>query len=302
MSTFIQRHTNSVLIITLLLFPLILTGVWGGITYQVNPQPTGQVVVMTYNIHEAFDVNNRLDLNGILTTIQQSDPDIIVLQEVDTGVIMSGTTDQARWLAQQLNMFLAPIISADHIWQSDVILSKYPILDYEETILPSPSEDDTLLRADIEIAGQHVSVYAVHFSVFSSTDRRIQADVAIPYVTSTGSTIKIWAGDFNIDAYTTDPVDQGIYADITAFLNDSFEVALSQNGNLTWPSTAPYQRIDYVFVTSSITVLSHSVPSSLASDHLPVVTQLQLPGSPFRTAIQNQELILDIQISEEEGS
>ena len=82
MSTFIHRHSNSVLIITLLLFPLILTGVWGGIMYQVNPQPTGQVVVMTYNIHEAFDVNNRLDLGGILTTIQQSDPDIIVLQEV----------------------------------------------------------------------------------------------------------------------------------------------------------------------------------------------------------------------------
>lgn len=301
MSTFIQRHTNSVIIITLLLVPLILTGVWGGITYQVNPQPTGQVAVMTYNIHEAFDVNNRLDLNGILTTIQQSDPDIIVLQEVDTGVIMSGTTDQAKWLAQQLNMFLAPVTSADHIWQSDIILSKYPILHYEEIILQSPSEDDTLLRADIEIAGQQISVYAVHFSAFSSADRRIQADIAIPYVETTGNPIKIWAGDFNVDAYTTDPVDQGIYADITAFLNDSFEVAVSQSGNLTWPSTGPYQRIDYVFVSPTITVLSHAVPTSLASDHLPVVAQLQLPASPFRNHIENLKLILEVRIPDEEG-
>ncbi|MHA2427908.1 MAG: endonuclease/exonuclease/phosphatase family protein [Candidatus Hermodarchaeia archaeon] len=299
MSTFIQRHTNSVLIITVLLIPLILTGVWGGITYQVSPQPTGQVVVMTYNIHEAFDINNRLDLNGILTTITQSDPDIIVLQEVDTGVIMSGTTDQAKWLAQRLNMFLAPVTSANHIWQSDVILSKYPILHYEEIILQSPSEDDTLLRADIDIAGQQVSVYAVHFSAFSSADRRIQADVAIPYVASTGSSIKIWAGDFNVDAYTTDPVDQGIYADITAFLNDSFDVAVSQTGNLTWPSTGPYQRIDYVFVSPTITVLSHAVPTSLASDHLPVVTQLQIPAPPYNREMAYSSLLMGIAIHQE---
>ncbi|MFX0080077.1 MAG: endonuclease/exonuclease/phosphatase family protein, partial [Candidatus Hermodarchaeota archaeon] len=150
MRRFLHRHTNALLTFTLLLLPIILAGAWCGITYQVNPQPSGQLYVMTYNIHEAFDVNNRLDLIGILATIQESSPDILVLQEVDTGVIMSGTTDQARWLAQKLNMFLAPVTSVNHIWQSDVILSKYPIQYYEEIILHSPSEDDTLLRADIE--------------------------------------------------------------------------------------------------------------------------------------------------------
>ncbi|MFX0079609.1 MAG: endonuclease/exonuclease/phosphatase family protein, partial [Candidatus Hermodarchaeota archaeon] len=176
-----------------------------------------------------------------------------------------------------------------------------PIQYYEEIILHSPSEDDTLLRADIEIAGQPISVYAVHFSAFSATDRRIQADVAIPYVETTGNTIKIWAGDFNIDAYTTDPVDQGIYADIIAFLNDSFDVALSQIGNLTWPSTGPYQRIDYVFVSPIISVLSHEVKTSLASDHLPVVTSLQLPAPPFRKSVENLKLLLVIYNPEEEN-
>jgi endonuclease/exonuclease/phosphatase family metal-dependent hydrolase len=231
---------------------------------------------MTYNIHEAINVHNQLDLHGILATIQQSAPDILVLQEVDTGVIMSGSTDQARFLAQHLNMYLAPVTSTSHIWQSDVILSKYPILAYDSIILQSPSEDDTLLRADIDVAGQQVSVYAVHFSAFSSADRRIQADAALPWITSTPG-LKIWAGDFNIDAYGSDTTDQGIYADITALFNDSFTVAVSRTGDQTWPSTGPVERIDYVFVTSTITVLSHAVPTSLASDHLPVVVQLQLP-------------------------
>ncbi|MFX1576216.1 MAG: endonuclease/exonuclease/phosphatase family protein [Promethearchaeota archaeon] len=300
MSTFNYRNKNAILITALLLLPLVITGTWCTFTYQVNPQPSGQLTVMTYNIHEAFDVNNRLDLNGILISIEQSNPDVLVLQEVDTGVIMSGTTDQARWLAQKLNMFLAPILSVNHIWQSDVILSKYPIQYYEEIILHSPSEDDTLLRADIEVAEQQISVYAVHFSAFSSEDRRIQADVAIPNVISTGSNIKIWAGDFNVDAYTTDSVDQGIYTDITNSLNDSFEVALFLTGNLTWPSTGPYQRIDYVFVSPTITVLSHAVPTSLASDHLPVVTQLQIPTSPFNQKMQFSKIVVGLRVYDEE--
>jgi endonuclease/exonuclease/phosphatase family metal-dependent hydrolase len=299
MSSFVNRHSKVLLTLTLLLVPLILAGTWSSLVYQVSPQPSGQLIVMTYNIHEAINVHKQLDLDGILVTIQQSNPDILVLQEVDTGVIMSGTTDQARWLAQQLNMYLAPITSTDHIWQSDVILSKYSIHSYESIILHSPSEDDTLLRADIEISGQQISVYAVHFSAFSSTDRRTQADAGITWVTSTGNSIKIWAGDFNVDAYTTDAVDQSIYADITTHFNDTFDTALARTGNLTWPSTGPYERIDYVFVTPTITVLSHAVPTSLASDHLPVITQLQLPSPPLNRPLQYSTIIKIIQVQDD---
>jgi endonuclease/exonuclease/phosphatase family metal-dependent hydrolase len=280
MSSFFTRQSKTIFTLTLLFLPLVISGSWSLLTFRVAPQPSGDLTVMTYNIHEAINVNNQLDLHGILTTIHQAAPDILVLQEVDTGVIMSGGTDQARWLAQHLNMYLAPVTSTNHIWQSDVILSKYPVLTYDSIILQSPSEDDTLLRADIEITGQQVSVYAVHFSAFSSADRRIQADEALPWILSTTG-LKIWAGDFNVDAYTSDATDQSIYADITTHFNDSFNVASSVVGNLTWPSTGPRERIDYIFVTPTITVLSHTVPSSLASDHLPVVVQLQLPLSPF---------------------
>jgi endonuclease/exonuclease/phosphatase family metal-dependent hydrolase len=276
MSSVFTRRSKTLFVLTLLLIPLVVSGAWSFVAFRVDPQPSGGLTVMTYNIHEAINVHNQLDLYGILATIQQVDPDILVLQEVDTGVIMSGSTDQARFLAQHLNMYLAPVTSTSHIWQSDVILSKYPILAYDSIILQSPSEDDTLLRADIDIAGQQVSVYAVHFSAFSSADRRIQADAALPWITSTTG-LKIWAGDFNIDAYGSDITDQGIYADITSLFNDSFTVAISQTGDQTWPSTGPVERIDYVFVTSTITVLSHTVPTSLASDHLPVVVELQLP-------------------------
>lgn len=298
MSSILNRHWKTLLVLILLFIPLIIAGTWSSLTNQITPQPSGQLTVMTYNIREGFGVDNRLDLNAILATIQAENPDILVLQEIDYGVIMSGSTDQARWLSQQLNMYLAPITFPDHIWGSDAILSKYPISHYESIVMQSPSEDDTLLRADVEVNGQQVSIYAVHFTTFSSADRRIQADVGIPWVMSTGG-LKIWAGDFNVDAYTTDPVDQSIYSDITTYLNDSFEVALSRTGNLTSPTINPTGRIDYVFVTPTITVLSHNVPHSLASDHLPVVAQLQLPASPLNANNPVIKFIRGLQVRDE---
>ncbi|MFX0168911.1 MAG: endonuclease/exonuclease/phosphatase family protein [Candidatus Hodarchaeota archaeon] len=292
MNSFFTRQSKTIFALTLLFLPIVVSGSWSLLTFRVDPQPSGGLTVMTYNIHEAINVNNQLDLNAIFTTIQQANPDILVLQEVDTGVIMSGGTDQAIWLARHLNMYLAPVTSTNHIWQSDVILSKYPILAYDSIVLQSPSEDDTLLRADIEIPGMEISVYAVHFSAFSSADRRVQADAALPWITSTPG-LKIWAGDFNIDAYGSDSTDQGIYADISTHFNDSFLVALSVIGNLTWPSTGPRERIDYVFVTPTISVLSHMVPSSFASDHLPVFVQLLPPSSPFAKELQAPPLITD---------
>jgi endonuclease/exonuclease/phosphatase family metal-dependent hydrolase len=235
---------------------------------------------MTYNIHEGVGVNNRLDLDAILVTIQQWNPDIVVLQEVDMGVVLTGWVDQAVWLSLRLNMHLATVTDAESMWQGDVILSKYPILNSESILLPSPEETDTLLRATISVNGHSVTVFGVHFTVMSPESRRVQADLAFPYIDAISGP-KIWAGDFNIDAYTTNSTDLGILTDIYSRFNDTFDIVASSNryGNCTSVSWNPTERIDYIFVSNGITVDEHRVPSSLASDHLPVVATLQLPTS-----------------------
>jgi endonuclease/exonuclease/phosphatase family metal-dependent hydrolase len=51
----------------------------------------------------------------------------------------------------------------------------------------------------------------------------------------------------------------------------------------TWPSLWPCVRIDHVFVGGGVEVKTVAVPAGLleriASDHLPVVTTLRLPGN-----------------------
>jgi len=282
----VKWKSGTVLALAVLLAPLILSAVWCPLAYRVFPQPTG-LKVMTYNIHEGVDVYNRLNLDAILATIKEWDPDILFLQEVDTGCLMTGSVDQARWLAVKLNMHLAVVTSRDHMWQGDAILSKYPIVSSETILLVSESEVDTCLKATININGRTVTVFNVHLTVMGPEDRRVQADTALPYVTSTPG-LKIWAGDFNIDAYTENATDLGILAEILSHFNDTFSKApiTSRFGNLTCPSWAPEERIDYIFVSPEIAVLQHGTLQSLASDHLPVVAQLQLPPSSRIAAAQ----------------
>ncbi|MFX0194994.1 MAG: endonuclease/exonuclease/phosphatase family protein [Candidatus Hodarchaeota archaeon] len=90
----------------------------------------------------------------------------------------------------------------------------------------------------------------------------------------------MFAGDFNIDAYTTNTTDSRILTNILTNFDDTFSKAPtgSRFGNLTSPSWALEERIDYIFVSPEIMVLQHGTLSSLASDHLPVVAELQLPS------------------------
>ncbi len=275
-------NRKTIFALAIILIPLIASASWCALTYNVAPQPGASLKVMTYNIHEGFGANNRLDLEAVLATIQPWNPDILVLQEVDMGVVMTGWVDQARWLAQRLNMYLAPITDTESTWQGDVILSKYPIINYEELILPSSEETDTLLKATIDVGTDTVTVFGVHFTVMSPASRLQQATLAFPYIDAV-SGLKIWAGDFNIDAYTTNATDQGILTNILSRFNDTFDIVPggSRYGNCTSTSWDPTERIDYVFVSNGITVDEHRVVSSLASDHLPVMATLQLPSATF---------------------
>ncbi|MGB9300290.1 MAG: endonuclease/exonuclease/phosphatase family protein, partial [Anaerolineae bacterium] len=56
---------------------------------------------------------------------------------------------------------------------------------------------------------------------------------------------------------------------------NSFALAGAGPG-YTSPADAPQETIDYIFVSTDITVLSTEVIPSLASDHLPVTARVQL--------------------------
>lgn len=225
-------------------------------------------------------MDNRIDLERVANTIRQWNPDIIVLQEVDQGVVMSAFIDEVRWFALNLNMYHVFVPTIEQMWQGDVILSTYPIVNRGFTLLPSPGEVDVLLRTTINVNTQNLTVFGVHFTDTGAENRREQIGAALEVVRATQG-LTIFAGDFNVNAYTTDPVDRSNLESIQAALSDSFDLCPpeSLHGDHTFSSWDPTERIDYIFVSSEISVVQHGTIVSQASDHLAVFAEIQFPTS-----------------------
>ncbi len=248
----------------LLLLPMV--GVL--LAWQAPPPVTGSglpVRVMSYNLHNGFSPSGRLDMEALARVIEESNPDIVALQEVSRGWLVSGRLDMLGWLSRRLGMTCVFGPTAGPYW-GNAILSRYPIISSETVELPPR---DLFLPRGITSAvvdiggGQRLRVIATHFHHVpaDSQVRLIQAPVLVGYWAGRGMTVL--AGDLNAEPDSAE----------IAVLRQAGLVDSGRNSNtLTFISTAPYQRIDYVWLSPDLRALEYYVPVTTASDHLPVVT------------------------------
>ncbi|MFC1946780.1 endonuclease/exonuclease/phosphatase family protein, partial [Chloroflexota bacterium] len=90
------------LVLVLLVMPLIRI-----VTYQDPVEIEGNgfpVTVMTYNLHNGFNTGGDLDMEALVHVIEENAPDIIALQEISRGWLISGRMDMLEWLSQRLDM------------------------------------------------------------------------------------------------------------------------------------------------------------------------------------------------------
>ncbi|HET8659529.1 MAG TPA: endonuclease/exonuclease/phosphatase family protein [Micromonosporaceae bacterium] len=252
-----------------------------------EPQaPDRPLRVMTFNIHHGGGTDNRVDLHRIARVVRDADLDVVGLQEVDRHFdARSSFVDQARWLARELNMHLVyganldldPFLPGQPRRQyGTAILSNAPILDWDNTYLPrfGNHEQRGLLRARINVRGVPVLVYNTHLQHNDAAERLVQAQ-AIKQLIGTPYDSVILLGDLN--ATPAAPEIRALVEDLV----DAWEAAGLGSG-YTFPSVDPNRRIDYVMQSADVVARTIAVVTSplavSASDHLPVVADVALPG------------------------
>jgi len=124
---------------------------------------------------------------------------------------------------------------------------------------------------EVIVCGTHLGLQA--------RERRLQVDALLAgnWLGSYADRPVVLCGDFNFLPRSE------AYARETARLRDVQVPSLAgQAARPTWPSSQPLFRIDHVFLGGSVVPVAASVPHSTlirnASDHLPVVVDLELPG------------------------
>ncbi|MGW0698548.1 endonuclease/exonuclease/phosphatase family protein [Streptomyces sp. NPDC002867] len=242
--------------------------------------PSRDLTVATYNIHHGADAHDVLDLERIADVVRDSGADVIGLQEVDRHwSSRSEFVDQAGRLADRLDMHVVYGANLDldpaqagqpRRQYGTAILSRFPILDSRNTLLPRPEQGEQrgLLEADIMVRGTIMRFLNTHLQHTSQAERLAQVD-AINDIVDDSDRPTVLVG-LNAAPGTTE------IAAATKHLDDTW-LAAGRGDGFTYDSLNPHVRIDYVLVFPGIDARRADVLPTHASDHLPVRVDISLP-------------------------
>lgn len=230
---------------------------------------TDTIRIVSYNIRQGFGSSNRWDLEAVAAEIERHAPDIVVLQEVGRGWVISGMSDQLFWLSRRLDMSARFGSNVGELW-GNAVLTNF-VARSENHRFDNPGRVPRgALETFVLFGGSGVRVLAPHLDHEDdgAPTRLIQVDTVL----------NIWGGDprtLVIGDFNAEP-DSVEYSRITgAGLRD---VLLEAGAAApTYPSADPDERIDYAFASSDLEVVRADTPKSLASDHLPIVIELKVP-------------------------
>jgi endonuclease/exonuclease/phosphatase family metal-dependent hydrolase len=221
--------------------------------------------VMTFNIQEGFSNENIWSLEETARTIEEHDPDIVVLQEITRGWLVMSSVDEVRWLADRVEMdFAYSGNSHDGLW-GNAILSRLPIVSTDAVVY---STTDNLRRGAVAVEVQTDTGNLVVIDTHLDNPRG-SVDVRLEQITELlgfwdGITPAIIAGDFNADPGSPE----------WQTLSDAGFIDSGEGSSET--TSEDERRIDYIWITPNLQVDSYTVPVVWVSDHRPVVADLSL--------------------------
>ena len=240
--------------------------------------------IMTYNIHSSIGMDNRVSPRRIARVISRVKPDIVALQELDTGLRRSGMIDQAHFIAERLEMeyhFLSTIRVEEGEY-GNAVLSRHSMRLIKKGRLPLHPHYNNLeprgaVWVEVEVAGRPVQVISTHFGL-NWQERLFQAESILGHHWLAHPECRqplVLCGDFNMLPGST------AYRRITRCLHDAQRKLKGRRPQPSWPVVFPFMRIDHIFISHDLNVIDIVVPRTpltrAASDHLPVVAALEFP-------------------------
>ena len=218
-------------------------------------------------------MDEQLNLERIANVILSKSPDIVCMQEVDSGQPRSLMKDFPVLFSELLGMQQAfgDNFHFDGGKYGNAIFTHFP-MDYIDNLALSVNagaEPRGCLHVRVETSDGLLDVFNTHLS-YNDSPRLIQAKEITRVLPHTNT---ILAGDLN------DSANSPILTHLYSILKDSFIPEADDTG-YTFPSNEPECRIDYILVSDDIRVISsgklNTYESQLASDHLPWYSDIEL--------------------------
>lgn len=222
--------------------------------------------ILTYNIQQGYSEDGVRYYEGQLALIRSLQPDIIGLQETDTARFSGGNADLVRTLSQGLQMYAYYGPRTVTGTFGIALLSRYPIENPRTFFMYSEGEQTAAIEAQVSVAGKKYNLLVTHLGnggPMIQQQQVLQALQQTALKTQDAEHI-IAMGDFNFRPTT----DQ--YALTTQALEDAWVLA----GSSPTAGVDPAKRIDHVFLSSGIKVVSARYIRDRASDHPALLVEI----------------------------
>jgi endonuclease/exonuclease/phosphatase family metal-dependent hydrolase len=231
------------------------------------------VRIATFNTqHCAIHPTERIDIAHFAEYIKAMGADVIGLNEIRGVGVHPEYTAQTEKLAALTGMpyyRFAPAIELPEGFYGNAFLSKIPIVSAEVVPIPDPEvrtfngyyESRCVLKVKLE---NGLTVLVTHMGLNPD-----EQENAVKTVLSLAENEKcVLMGDFNMTP------DDATLAPIFKKMKDT--AALIDGEGLSFPSDKPDRKIDYIFVSRDVEVVSAEIPPVVASDHRPHTATVKL--------------------------
>ena len=217
--------------------------------------------IASYNVHNAIGMDDIVDFDRVARVINDMEVDAIAIQELDSATERSNGLVVLDELAKRTNMIATfnASIDFDGGKYGNGMLTKEQPLKIEAIALPGRDEQRSLLIVELE----HYVVCCTHLSL-NQQDRQASIKLIQQQTEKYQSKPLFLAGDLNALPNSNEIKDLSV---IWILLSDSTQA--------TYPSDAPKEIIDYIFLKSnsafsSVVKYATVVDEPMASDHRPL--------------------------------
>jgi endonuclease/exonuclease/phosphatase family metal-dependent hydrolase len=252
---------------------------------QVDDSPM-QIRIITYNVHKCIGgVDRRYRPKRIHETIDHYRPDVVLLQEVDSDAKRSQGDHQTELLGDMLGMrhraYYPNVTLRRGGAYGNAVLSRFPLTDSQNidlTVPPKKRRGVVHVRARIRPDGEShtrtLHVFNMHLGLMGM-ERKIQLR-------------RFLEADSIADLHPDAPVVVGgdlndLYGTLGPKVLEPAGFRTARKIGPTFPAYAPLRTLDGLYVRGQI-VIKHMFRADVgvarqASDHLPLVADLVLPGA-----------------------
>jgi len=244
--------------------------------------------VVSYNIHRAIGSDRRFRPERVASILESHRADVILLQEVDQGVPRSRRMNMARFLADRLGYEFIAVglnVRLREGRYGNATLSRHPISSARNINLSvgrkkSRGCQHATLQLAANGASRQLEVFNLHLGL-SARERRQQLGLLVSareFSSLDVSTPCIVGGDFND---WRSQLQQPFVSALQFHCATARDEESTANSCVkTYPAFSPQGALDRVYFRGDLSLLSayrcRHQASKVASDHLPVIVDLEL--------------------------